>query len=576
MHLGMDSFARAEPLPTRAAPTASLEARERNALMARTLALLFAAGASLSLVLFLALPHPEADVPGMLATIAVTFAITAWVVGRADRIPAGAYPWLVVLGTVLITVGIHFRGEPTAPHALFYLWIVFYSCYFLRRITAVAQLALALAAYGLVLTLADEPHGEALELWLVAASGLVVSGALITMLKSQVDGMVLQLADAARTDPLTGLLNRRGLEETFELEVERSRRGEHPLSLLIGDLDGFKKVNDLFGHHAGDQALARAGEVLSREKRRIDRLARFGGEEFALIAPDTDGQEAFMLAERLRISLREEFAGDEIPLTISFGLATRPKHGTSRQELVGAADDALYAAKELGRDRTVIFSNEVVGVLTPTNGRNSKRNEQLATMLALTHALDMGEAGTAHHSQTVGRYCELIAREMGLDATTVERVRLAGLLHDVGNVAISHMVLNKPGPLSAEEWTEIRRHSEIGARILANARLGDIGEWVLAHHERVDGEGFPFGLSNGSIPLEARILSVADAFEAMTSKRPYRAARPQDEALDELQRHAGTQFDAGVVEALLNALAQSPQSAVRSPQERQQAHLRTA
>jgi diguanylate cyclase (GGDEF)-like protein/putative nucleotidyltransferase with HDIG domain len=533
---------------------ASLVTGERNALMARTLALLFAAGASLSLMLFLVLPHPEANVSGMLATIAVTFAITACVVARRERIPAGAYPWLVALGTVLITVGIYFRGEPTAPHALFYLWIVFYSCYFLGRITAVAQLVLAMAGYGAVLVLADEPAGEALELWLVAAGGLAVSGMLITMLKSQVDGLVLQLADAARTDPLTGLLNRRGLEETFELEVERARRGEQTLSLLIGDLDCFKKVNDEYGHHAGDQALARAGEVLAREKRRIDTLARFGGEEFALIAPDTDGQEAFMLAERLRIALREEFAADDIPLTISFGLATCPLHGTSRQELVGVADDALYAAKELGRDRTVIYSKEVVGVLTPVNGRNSKRNEQLAIMLALTEALDAGEAGTADHSQTVARYCEVIAREMGLDATTVERVRLAGLLHDVGNVAISHLVLNKPEPLSPDEWAEIRRHSEIGARILANARLGDIGEWVMAHHERVDGEGFPRGLSNGAIPFEARILAVADAFEAMTSDRPYRGAMSQEEAVEELQRNAGSQFDPDVVDALLRVL----------------------
>ena len=138
---------------------------------------------------------------------------------------------------------------------------------------------------------------------------------------------------------------------------------------------------------------------------------------------------------------------------------------------------------------------------------------------------------------------------MGLDATTVERVRLAGLLHDVGNVAISHLVLCKPGPLSTEEWTEIRRHSEIGARILANARLDDIGGWVLAHHERLDGEGFPHGLANGSIPLEARILAVADAYEAMTSDRPYRAAFSVDDAIAELRRHSGTQFDPEVVDA---------------------------
>jgi diguanylate cyclase (GGDEF)-like protein/putative nucleotidyltransferase with HDIG domain len=558
MHLGMESFAQAGSLRASAAGAAPLEAAERHALMVRTLALLFAAGASLSLILFLALPHPEANVPGMLATIGVTFMGTAWVAARGDQIPMSAFPWLVACGTLLITVGIHFRGEPTAPHALFYLWIVFYSCYFLSRPVAALQLALALAGYGAVLVLADEPRGEALELWLVAASGLLVSGVLITMLKEQVDGMVLQLADAARTDPLTGLLNRRGFDENFEFEVERSRRGDHSLSVLIGDLDGFKKINDVFGHYAGDKALARAGKVLGLEKRRIDRLARFGGEEFALVAPDTDGAEAFMLAERLRIALRDEFCDDQIPLTISFGVATLPQHGATRQELVSAADDALYAAKELGRDRTVIYSKEVIGVLTPANGRNSRRNEHLATMLSLTQALDMGEAGTADHSQAVGRYCEMTAREMGLDETTVERVRLAGLLHDIGNVAISNLVLSKPGPLTVEEWTEIRRHSEIGARILANARLGDIGQWVLAHHERVDGEGFPFGLSNGSIPLEARILAVADAFEAMTSERPYRAAFSTDEAIAELRDNAGTQFDADVVDAMLRALEVTP------------------
>jgi putative nucleotidyltransferase with HDIG domain len=236
-------------------------------------------------------------------------------------------------------------------------------------------------------------------------------------------------------------------------------------------------------------------------------------------------------------------------------VASFPTHGTTRQELLGAADDALYAAKELGRDRTVIYSKEVVGVLTPANGRPAARNEQLATVLALADALDIRDARTARHSQTVARLAEITARELGLPEPTVEQVRLAGLLHDVGNIAVSDMLLSKPGPLSEEEWLEVRRHSEIGARILANARLGVIGQWVLAHHERVDGSGFPFGISQGSIPLEARILAVADAFEAMLSERPHRPALSREDAIHELRRNAGTQFDAGVVEVFVRALS---------------------
>src|SRR5688572_4135294 len=176
--LGMESFARVEPPPARTGLMPAIGAIERKALMARTLALLFGAGASLSLVLFLVLPHPEANVGGMLAAIGATFVVTACVIARGKRIPENFYPWLVALGTVLITVGIHFRGEPTAPHALFYLWIIFYACYFLGRLAAAGQLALAMAGYGILLALAAEPTGEALELWLVAAAGFLVPGRL--------------------------------------------------------------------------------------------------------------------------------------------------------------------------------------------------------------------------------------------------------------------------------------------------------------------------------------------------------------------------------------------------------------
>jgi diguanylate cyclase (GGDEF)-like protein len=433
--------------------------------------------------------------------------------------------------------------------------VVLYSGYFLSRRATFAQVALAVGGYAVVMETAAHPPLHTLEEWLLTLGSLVVACVLMLTVRRHVDRTVGGLVDAARTDPLTGLLNRRGFEEAFELELERARRGGRKLSVVIGDLDHFKHVNDRFGHHEGDRALGRTSAILHEEKRRIDTVARLGGEEFALIVPDTVDRRSFMLAERLRLAIRDEFADDAVKVTVSFGVASFPQHGSTRQELLGAADDALYAAKELGRDRTVIYSKEVVGVLTPVNGRNGARNEQLATVLALADALDIRDARTARHSQTVARLAEITAREFGLPEPTIEQVRLAGLLHDVGNIAVSNMLLSKTGPLSEEEWKEVRRHSEIGARILANARLGMIGQWVLAHHERVDGSGFPFGLSSSSIPLEARILSVADAFEAMLSERPHRPALSREDAVEELRRNAGTQFDPGVVEVFLQALA---------------------
>jgi len=554
--LGKDSSTLLGATPRLHSAVGTLDDLTHRAMMARAIAFLFAAGAMLMLAALATLPHPETDVAGMLATAGVALGAALVVLLRHAHITPGAYPWIAALGTVLITVGIHYRGTPTAAHALLYLWVILFSGYFLSRLTTLAQVGLAVGGYALVVQTAARTPDHAPEEWLLTFGALMVACVLIFALRRHVDLTVGGLADAARTDALTGLLNRRGFEEAFDLELERARRGGRKLSVMIGDLDHFKQVNDRFGHHEGDRSLARASDTLDREKRRIDTLARLGGEEFALIVPDTVDHRSFMLAERLRQATREEFADDAVKVTISFGVASFPQHGTTRHELLGAADDALYAAKELGRDRTVIYSKEVVGVLTPANGRNGARNQQLATVLALADALDIRDARTARHSQTVARLAEITARELGLSEATVEQVRLAGLLHDVGNIAVSNMLLSKPGPLSDEEWNEIRRHSEIGARILANARLGDIGQWVLAHHERVDGSGFPFGISNESIPLEARILSVADAFEAMVSERPHRPALTRMDAMQELRRNAGTQFDAEVVDAFVRALAQ--------------------
>jgi diguanylate cyclase (GGDEF)-like protein/putative nucleotidyltransferase with HDIG domain len=532
---------------------------DQRELMARSLAYLFAAGSLITLVLFALLPHPEANTAGMLAVVGLALAVGVGLEIGAELIPERAYPWLVASGSALIGAAVYFRSSETTAHALFYLWVACYSFYFFGRGIAIAEVALAAGSYAVALEALPHPPPHALELWLITLGTLLVAGVLITGLRRRIEDVIRGLANAARTDVLTGLLNRRGFEEAFELELERARRGGHALSVLVGDLDNFKQINDRFGHHVGDLALARASGILERHKRRIDTVARLGGEEFALIVPDADGHAAYMLAERLRTSLRDAFREEAVPLTISFGVASFPSQGETYETMLGAADDALYAAKELGRDRTVIYSREVAGILTPIDRPNGPRNEHLATVLALAEALDVRDAATSRHSKTVGRYAALIAREIGLPADVVERVRIAGLLHDIGKIAISNLLLTKTDPLSADEWAEIRRHAEIGARILANARLGDIGEWVLAHHERPDGDGFPFGIANGDIPLEARILAVADAYEAMTSNRVYKPAMSQDEAREELRRCAGRQFDSRLVEAFLAALEKGRQ-----------------
>ena len=179
---------------------------------------------------------------------------------------------------------------------------------------------------------------------------------------------------------------------------------------------------------------------------------------------------------------------------------------------------------------------------------------QLDTVIGLAEALDIRDTGTAKHSRTVGRYARLMALEMGLGEARAERIELAGLLHDVGKIGISDRVLTKPGPLDAEEWAQMRTHPQIGARLLSRPELADLRGWILAHHERPDGQGYPFGLSGDEIPIEARIVAVADAYEAMTADRVYRLALGEQTAREELASCAGEQFDPEVVGAFMAAL----------------------
>jgi len=364
------------------------------------------------------------------------------------------------------------------------------------------------------------------------------------------------LSDATRTDGLTGLLNRPAFEELVDVELDRSRRSGRPLSVIVADIDGLAALNAERGHRTGDSTIKLTARDIRKWKRRIDSAGRIGGEEFALLLPEADERGAFLVAERLRRAAHRTFGDGPTPVTISFGVATYPGHGDECEVLMRAASRAMTAAKALGRDRSVIYSPEVARVLAERDQPDGT-DLHLATVVGLAEALDIRDTGTTAHSHAVGRYAELIAQELGMSPEQVERVRVAGVLHDVGKIGVSDIIVTKPGPLDADEWSEMRRHPEIASRLLSHDEFDDLRTWVLAHHERPDGRGYPQGLEAEEIPLEGRILAIADAYEAMTTDRPYRPAMSHAAARSELEAGAGTQFDAEVVSVFLAALARS-------------------
>jgi diguanylate cyclase (GGDEF)-like protein/putative nucleotidyltransferase with HDIG domain len=418
-------------------------------------------------------------------------------------------------------------------------------------------LAVAVAGAGALMTVDDLP---ALVRWALLALVAATAGATTFELARRERRLARRLDDAVRSDSLTGLLNRRAARESLEAELARSRRSGRPLSAVEIQVHGVRELRDRGGQDAVDRALRAIARDLEKWKRRADVAARVGRGSFALVLPETDERGAYLVAERMRRASHLTFADAPVPLSLSLGVVTHPAHGEDADALLHASHRAVLAAKELGADRVVIYSVEVDRILGASE-EDEGGELQLATVIGLAEALDIRDTGTTQHSRTVGRYAELMAVELGLPAEHVERVRIAGLLHDVGKVGVSDELLTKPGPLDDDEWSEIRTHPQIAARLLAGTRFDDVGAWIEAHHERPDGKGYPHGLKGEEIPLEARIIAVADAYEAMTAERVYRPALGARAARAELIAGAGTQFDRVVVSAFLRALDRNAQGA---------------
>ena len=375
--------------------------------------------------------------------------------------------------------------------------------------------------------------------------------------------------DRATVDRLTGVANRQSLLAALFAEVERATRYERPLSVAFVDIDHFKSVNDTYGHGVGDVVLRGVAQTISANLRASDMIGRYGGEEFMLILTETGIEEGSVLTEKLRTLVqRQRFVlggGVEISVTISIGIAGGVGQQLRMEALVRDADAAMYSAKSLGRNQTYIFAepdDDARVPRAPISAAGRARAIEIGQQArdAATAALTSVLAPLPHYrgqpSALIASIVVNIARQLQLPDAEVDRLRVAALLHDVGKVAVPQEILDKPAALTSAEWRTVVQHPRIGQVILEQAAaLKDAVPIILHHHERYAGHGYPYGLRANEIPLGARIVAIADAYDAMIHDRPYKRAISHDQAIAELRRHAGTQFDPELVELFCDLYA---------------------
>lgn len=415
-------------------------------------------------------------------------------------------------------------------------------------ITLPVTFGLAVPAFGyMALTQAADPL-------IVSSYGIVALGlAAVVAARTAISAIENEsLFDRAVNDPLTELFGHRYFHERLQVEVDLAQRHGDPLSIVVLDIDEFSHVNSVFGHSHGDDVLRSVASVLRQVCRGGDAACRLGADEFAIVLPATSVSDAEAISARIRSALRTIEVGECGPLSASIGIASFPDDASDREDLFHKADGALYWAKYHGKDKVVVFDDSVVESLSAQE-RIAKLEEQshLATVRALAAAVDARDPLTQFHSRNVAVLAVMLAEEMQLDLDKRGLIEIAALLHDIGKIGISDRVLRKRGPLTAAEMRHIREHPGLGEKILMSTQLVEVLPWVRHHHERWDGTGYPDGLAGDTIPLEARLLCICDAYDAMTSARPYRTSLSSSAALQELDLCIGTQFDPTLTEAFI-------------------------
>jgi diguanylate cyclase (GGDEF)-like protein len=379
---------------------------------------------------------------------------------------------------------------------------------------------------------------------------VLMAGPLFTVTLYQRSSLASRRATRdAHTDSLTRIGNNRGYELGLAHALDSAAANGTQLSLCLLDVDDFKRINDTYGHPLGDQVLVDVARLLD-DGADCSGTYRFGGDEFAIVLHCGQSRaRAYLDALYRRIS-SAQYAHDA-PITVSVGVATYPDQAADLAALERAADSALYWAKHNGKNRYCVFSPVVAETLSPAEAeRRIEHQARLRAAENLVRVVDVKDEYTGAHSERVALLVEAIARVLELDEDHVEQLKLAGRLHDLGKIAIPDRVLQKPGSLTPYEERQLAHHPELGASLLDGMDIRPVDVWIRHHHEHWDGSGYPSGLAGEEIPFGSRVILVADAFDAITTDRSYRPASSPEDALGELRRHAGIQFDPAVVDAL--------------------------
>ncbi len=416
-------------------------------------------------------------------------------------------------------------------------------------------LAVCLASLGFGMTMilrqwleSGEPMALASFMFLLCT---LIASALLSFFSERDRNHQKRLGWLSVVDELTEVHNYRYFQQRLDEEISRAKRSDGLLGMIMMDIDHFKTYNDTYGHRKGDDLLKSIGALLVSTTRTHDVCFRLGGDEFAVLLPDTDLNETTQIGERIRKTVSESTG-----LGVSVGCTVYPILAGDRNQLMEQADSALYHVKHSGRNKVEAYRDALEKVAKIPGMSEGLLIGSFKTLLAIASASDRYTLG---HSERVSSYAVDMGRALGIGEDRIQLLRLAGLLHDIGKIEVPEAILNKRGILTSEEMCIIQKHPLVSAEVLAPLEdlkddIGSLVKTVRHHHERYDGAGYPDRLQGDDIMLEARILAVCDAYDAMLSDRPYRESRGTQGALEELHRHAGTQFDPELVDVFVSLL----------------------